>query len=58
MLGIVAMHTLVIVPGILSGPEDFFGLSVFRISNMSCSVSGVKLNAGMFSYFTFRSSKY
>ena len=58
MLGIVAMHTLVIVPGILSGPEDFFGLSVFRISDKSCSVRGVNLNVGMFSYFTFRSSKY
>ena len=51
MLGIVAMHNFVIVPGILSGPEDFFGLSVFRISDKSCSVRGVNLNVGMFSYF-------
>ena len=56
--GMVRIVNLAIIPGILSGPADFLGCSVFPKSSKSDKLIGLKLKFGILTNFSFSLEKY
>ena len=54
----IEIHIFDIVPGMLSGPADFFDFRDLVKSAISFSVRGLNLNVGVFEYLFLRLVKY